>query len=50
LKLSVHFNVNDETDKLRGAGTGGGGDGILKIFWNIAIDRHGGKEEAKNDD
>jgi hypothetical protein len=36
--------VSDETDKLRGAGTGGGGDGILKIFWNIGKHRHRGKE------
>jgi hypothetical protein len=40
--------VSDETDKLRGAGTGGDGDGILKIFYNIGI--HRGKEGVENDD
>jgi hypothetical protein len=42
--------VGNETDRLRGAGTGGDRDGILKIFWNIGIHRHKGKEGAKNYD
>ena len=48
--LSVHWSVSDETDRLRGAGTGGDGDGILKIFWNIGVHKYRGKEGAKNDD